>query len=209
MAKKPLPRRTPVARTVAGSGAAPRVSEAEGRLDKFALFGLALPCLLLAIAGTVLAVGHTHDRYDVGFLGFPKKTRASWDSGPEAVTRLTGAPQILGFENHGQLVRGGGNEVDVALLNVGYANNVNLGDVFTLRQEKDGVRLEFVVFDAQENVSRAYILLGQAVEGRQRAHSMDRRSIESLCGGATGIDVQRQWRDQIIRRYAEKRGTAG
>lgn len=210
MAKKPLPRRSPGA-TAAASGAArpkpPARSEAEDKFDKFATFGLALPCTLLAIIGIVIASGYTLHAHDVGFLGLTGKTEGSWNTGSESVQRLSGPVQITGFESNNFIGRTAEGEVDVAVLNVGSANNVNLGDVFTLTSMPNNVRLEFVVFDVQSNASRAYVLLGQDVAAGGDRHSLKLSDMDTLCGGTTNIAVQRLWRDQIQRRWAETRAT--
>lgn len=212
MAKKPLPRRSPGA-SAAASGATrpkpPARNEAEGQFDKFATFGLALPCTLLAIIGIVMASSYTLHAHDVGFLGLIGKTEASWNTGNESVQRLSGPIQITGFESNNFICRTAEGEVDVAVLNVGSANNVNLGDVFTLTTPQSNIRLEFVVFDLQSNVSRAYILLGQDVSGDAGRRSLKLSDIEDLCGGASNITVKREWRDQIQRRWAEARATGG
>jgi hypothetical protein len=208
MAKKPLPRRSPGAAAAAAGrskGPAPAQSEAVGRFDRFSAFGLALPCVVVGLAAIFFAVGYTFPNHDVGFLGILKKTSGSWDNGAEAVRRVTGSPQILGFEQTGYMARTSDGEVDVAVLNVGSANNVNLGDVFTLTSPVEGVRLEFLVFDLQENISRAYILLGQDT-ARARQYSLRASDIHRLCGNrSTNIDVKREWRDQLVRRFAEER----
>lgn len=215
MAKKPLPRRSPGA-TAAASGATsgaarpkpPARSEAEGRFDKFATFGLALPCTLLAIVGIVIASSYTLHAHDVGFLGLTGKTESSWNTGSESVQRLSGPIQITGFESNNFIGRTAEGEVDVAVLNVGSSNNVNLGDVFTLQNmPSNNVRLEFVVFDVQSNVSRAYVVLGQDVSAGGQRRSLKLSDMDELCGGTTNITVKRDWRDQIQRRWAETRAT--
>jgi hypothetical protein len=209
MAKKPLPVKRPVGaapKPAPGRGAPPQQSEAVGRFDKFAAFGLALPSFLIAVITLVFAVGYTNAEFDVGFFGIPGKTVEAYDTGVDRV-QLTGEqPQVLGFERHDYIGNSADGDVDVAVLNVGSANNVRLGDVFTLARSVDGVRLEFIVFDLGEDRSRAYILLGQnpGTDGTRR-YSLSRSSMVELCGGERGINVQRLWRDQIIRRYTEKR----
>ena len=79
---------------------------------------------------------------------------------------------------------------------------------FTLNGETPNVRLEFVVFEARERESRAYILLGQDVAakaGQGRKFSMKESDIRKICG--TDIKVKREWKDQLIRRYVEPRTT--
>ncbi|MCA8915552.1 MAG: hypothetical protein KDB90_09080 [Planctomycetes bacterium] len=211
MAKKPLPpKRAAGGAPKAGGGApSPAQSEAVGKFDKFAAFGLAIPSALIAIITLVLAVGYTNKEFDVGLFGFPKKSIADWNGGGASIQTL-GSIQISGFETHNYIGRLSEGEVDVAVLNVGATQGVNLGDVFTLASPTDAaVHLEFVVFDVGDSISRAYILLGQDVsEGKARAYGLGESSIVKLCGGASGIEVKREWKDQIIRRYAEARTNA-
>ncbi len=214
MAKKPLPpKRTPVAKKAAQSGKPSRTpkSEAAGRFDKFAAFALAIPSTILAVIALVMAVGYTLENFDVGFMGFPAKTITSYNQGSEAVQKIGGSPQITGFEQTNYIGRVAEGEMDVVVLNVGRENNVKLGDVFLLGAgTPENVRLEFVVFDLQDNVSRAYILLGQDVSNEQeREYSLKMSDLERLCGGTSDIDVSRTWEQQIIRRYAESRSSAG
>jgi hypothetical protein len=209
MAKKPLPAKRPVGagpKPSPAKGPSPQQSEAVGKFDKFATFGLAVPSFVLAVITLVVAVAYTNENFDVGLFGIPGKSVEAYDTGPEAVRVAGEQPQILGFERHDYIGRAADGEVDVVVLNVGSANNVRLGDVFTLARSVDGVRLEFVVFDLGEDRSRAYILLGQNPDERgQRRYSLQRSSMVELCGGERGITVQRQWRDQIVRRYTEQR----
>ena len=212
MAKKPLPaKRAPAGGPPKGGASAPKPqqSEAVGRFDKFAAFGLAIPAGVLAICALVLAIGYTSKEFDVGLFGFPKKSIADWNGGSASIQTL-GAVQITGFETHNYIGRLSEGEVDVAVLNVGTAHGVNLGDVFTLATPTDAsVRLEFVVFDAGDNISRAYILLGQDVsEGKTRKYNLTESKMKELCGGTSAIDVKREWKDQIIRRYSEARTNA-
>ncbi len=213
MAKKPIPRKG------AGASAAgialpsrtpqPPQSEAVGKFDKFSAFGLVLPCLVLALITLVMAIGYTAREFDTGLFGFPGKTVADWDSGNEAVRKGTGAVQITGFSQSNYIARSAAGEVDVAELNVGRMHGVNLGDVFTLTTETPDVRLEFVVFDVQAETSQAYILLGQNVsENRPRQYSLRLVDIERLCGGASGVQVQRLFKDQIVRRGIERRSAS-
>ncbi len=209
MAKKPLPRKGPGA-TAAGVSAprqpAPPKPEAEGKFDKFAAFGLVLPATLLGIITLIVAMGYTVHAFDVGF---PGKTVANWNTGTEAVTKLSGAVQITGFSQSNYIGRSSAGEMDVALLNVGRNHNVNLGDVFTLSTENPDVRLEFVVFDVQAETSQAYILLGENVaEGGKHRYSLKLSALNELCGGTSNIAVQRLWKDQIVRRYAEPRSAS-
>ncbi|MCA8910881.1 MAG: hypothetical protein KDB82_04205 [Planctomycetes bacterium] len=184
-------------------------SEAVGKFDKFAAFALAIPSGILAIVTLVIAIGYTNSEFDVGFFGFPKKSVADFDGGAASVQKLGSTVQITGFESQNYIGRTSEGEMDVAVLNVGSANNVNLGDVFTLKGDTAGVRLEFVVFDVGENISRAYILLGQDVsEGKERQFSLKRSDLEKLCGGGSNIEVERTFQDQIVRRYCEARTTA-
>jgi hypothetical protein len=212
MAKKPLPPKRPAGGPPKGPGGGaptPAQSEAVGKFDKFAAFALAIPSGVLAIVTLVIAIGYTNGEFDVGFFGFPKKSVADFDGGSSAVTKLSGTIQITGFESHNYIGRTSEGEMDVAVLNVGSANNVNLGDVFTLTADTPDVRLEFVVFDVGENISRAYILLGQDVSNsKERKFSLRRSDLEKLCGGGSGIEVQRTFKQQIIRRYCEARTTA-
>lgn len=206
MAKKPLPpKRTPVAKKVdAGKPGRKPKSEAVGKFDKFAAFALAIPSAVLAIIALVLAIGYTHDNLDVGFLGFPAKTISDFDNG---IQMISGSPQITGFEQTNYIGHVSEGEMDVAVLNIGRENGVNLGDVFVLAGNTPGnVRLEFVVFDLQDNISRAYILLGQDVSNDQaREYSLRMSDLEELCGGTSGIDVSRTWAEQIVRRRAVAR----
>ena len=211
MAKKPLPAKRPVGGPPPAKGGAPtpQQSEAVGKFDKFAAFGLAMPTMLLGILTLVLAISYTQTNLDVGFFGFPKKSINDWNAGGASVQKLTGEAQITGFESHNYIGRLSEGEVDVAVLSVGYEHNVNLGDVFTLSSPTDpAVRVEFVVFDVGPNISRAYILLGQNVADGSRKHSLQASSIEALCGGKSNISIKRDWADQIIRRYAEERTNA-
>lgn len=211
MAKKPLPpRRTGGTTGPAASGAtAPAQSEAVGKFDKFGAFALALPTTLLALVTLVVGVGYTQANHDIGFLGFPKKNKLSWEGGSEAVVRSGGGEaQITGFEQTNYLGRSSDGDVDVAVLNVGRDNGVNMGDVFTLKTENPDVRLEFIVFDVQATTSRAYILLGQNTENKKRTVSLKASELEKFCGAATNIGVKRDWKDQIIRRYVETRSVA-
>ncbi|MBZ0136089.1 MAG: hypothetical protein K8I27_06930 [Planctomycetes bacterium] len=213
MAKKPLPAKRPPAAgsppPKKGSAPTPQQSEAVGKFDKFSAFALAIPSALLAIITMVIAIGYTHDVHDVGLFGFPKKSINDWNAGSSSIQKLGVPIQITGFESHNYIGRLSEGEVDVAVLNVGYEHNVNLGDVFTLSSPADAtVRLEFVVFDVGPNISRAYILLGQDVSGGDRKYSLTASSVETLCKGKSNIDVKRDWGDQIIRRYAEARSNA-
>lgn len=210
MAKKALPPRRATAGPAASGNmqaSQPMQSEAVGKFDKFATFALALPCTVLAIVGLVVGIGYTHAEHDIGLFGFPKKNKLSWEGGGESVQKLSGAVQITGFEQTNYIGRSSSGDVDVAVLNVGSGNNVSLGDVFTLSTENPDVRLEFIVFDVQSTVSRAYILLGQNTEGKARTASLKLSDIDKLCGGTSGIGVKRDWKDQIVRRYVETRST--
>ena len=215
MAKKPLPaKRAPAGGPPSappppkgGKAPPPPKPEAVGKFDKFATFALALPSMLLALTTLIIAIGYTSKEHDIGLFGFPKKSIVDFDSGSAAVSRLTGGVQISGFETHNYIGRLSEGEVDVAVLNVGYDHNVNLGDVFTLAaQTPADVHVEFVVFDVTANSSRAYILLGQNVtDAKDREFSLSAERVRTLCGGTTGIEVRRLWKDQIIRRYCEAR----
>lgn len=214
MAKKPLPMKRPPAGLPPKKGGAPAPtaaqSEAVGKFDKFAAFGLAVPSTVLALICLVLAISYTSKEFDIGLFGFPKKTIVDYNTGASAVAKSSGKVQITGFESHNYIGRTSEGEMDVAVLNVGSDNNVHLGDVFTLANKTDeGVRAEFVVFDLGPNVSRAYILLGQDVSaGKQRKYSLKASDLASLCGSETNIDVKREWVDQDIRRYCEARSSA-
>lgn len=212
MAKKPLPAKRPPAGgppPKKGGAPTPQQSEAVGKFDKFGAFGLAIPTTLLAIITLVLAISYTHTEHDVGLFGMLKKSVADWNGGGGSIQKLSGTPQISGFESHNYIGRLSEGEVDVAVLNVGYEHGVNLGDVFTLSSSNSAaVRLEFVVFDVGPNISRAYILLGQDVSAGPREFSLQASSIEKLCGGKSNIEVKREWGDQIIRRYVEPRTNA-
>jgi hypothetical protein len=209
MAKKPLPPKRAAGSPPPGPAGAPAKqprSEAVGKFDKFGAFALALPCMLLGLITLIIAIGYTNREFDVGLLGIPGKTKMDWDGGGEALSKTA---KITGFETHNYIGRLSEGEVDVAVLDVGSANNVNLGDVFTLSGSTDpSVRIEFVVFDVGETISRAYILLGQDLsEGKERKFSLSQTKIRELCGNTTGIEVKRDWDNQIIRRYVESRST--
>jgi hypothetical protein len=212
MAKKPLPPKRAAGGPPKGPGGAPAPapkSEAVGKFDKFSAFALALPCTLLGLITLFIAIGYTNAEFDVGLFGMPGKSVSNWNGGSDAVTKLSGSVQITGFETHNYIGRLSEGEVDVAVLNVGSANKVNLGDVFTLASQADaGVRIEFVVFDVGETISRAYILLGQDLsEGKKRNYSLSQSKITQLCGGTSGIEVKREWANQIVRRYCEARSS--
>lgn len=201
MAKKAPPPPAPK-RAAPGPAAA---SDAVGKFDKFGAFALALPCTVLSLACLIMAVGYTNDRFDTGLFGIPGKKVMDWDAGAHSVGGTTPAA-IQGFESHNYIGRLAEGEVDVAILNVGSDQRVNLGDVFVLESEQADVRVEFVVFDLQSNISRAYILLGQNVEGgKARAFSLKRDHMIKLCGGESNVKVKRDWKNQIIRRYVEAR----
>ena len=213
MAKKPLPPKRAAGGPPKGPGGAPAQapkSDAVGRFDKFGAFALALPCTLLGLITLFIAIGYTNSEFDVGFFGIPGKSIANWNGGSDGIQKLSGPVQITGFETHNYVGRLSEGEVDVAVLNVGSSHNVNLGDVFTLASQADtSVRVEFVVFDLGESISRAYILLGQDVsEGKERKFSLGQTKIKELCGGSTtGIEVKREWANQIVRRYVESRSS--
>ncbi|MCB9932166.1 MAG: hypothetical protein H6841_01955 [Planctomycetes bacterium] len=211
MAKKPLPPKRAAGGQPKGPSGAPSAvqSEAVGKFDKFATFALAVPSAVLAIACLVIGLLYTNEQFDVGIFGFPKKSIMNWNAGSDSVQKLTPV-QITGFETHNYVGHLSEGELDVAVLNAGSDNNVNLGDVFTLAGQTDAdVRLEFVVFDVGDNISRAYVLLGQDVsEGKSRKYSLRQSDLERLCGGLKGIDVKRDWNDQIVRRYCEARSNA-
>lgn len=194
MAKKPAP--------AAQSGPS---DEAVGKFDKFGAFALAIPTFLLACVAIAVGFSYTHANYDVSLGGMMAKTIPDWEGGPESVgVKRALTPKIKGFEATGYLARPNAGEMDVAVLNVGYEDNVNLGDVFTLKKDLgEGVRFEIVVFDVQANTSRGYILLGQT----ERKYDLKLSSLKELCGGESDIEVQRQWKDQIVRRYVEERST--
>ncbi|MBE7492199.1 MAG: hypothetical protein HS108_10640 [Planctomycetes bacterium] len=206
MAKKAPP--PPVKKAAPAPAAAQ--NDAVGRFDKFGTFALALPCTVLALAALIMAVHYTSSRFDTGLFGFPGKKVMDWDSGAHSVGGTVEAA-ITGFESHNYIGRLAEGEVDVVVLNVGSDQRVNLGDVFVLAgTEQPDVRVEFVVFDLQSNISRAYILLGQNVEGgKARQYSLRRDDVLKLCGGAEGatVKVKRPWKDQIVRRYVEARST--
>jgi hypothetical protein len=206
MAKKAPP--PPKKKPAPGPTGAAAQSDAVGKFDKFGTFALALPCTVLSLVCLVMAVGYTSNRFDTGLFGFPGKKVMDWDSGAHAVGGTTAAV-IQGFESHNYIGRLAEGEVDVAVLNVGSEQRVNLGDVFVLEGETADTRVEFVVFDLQSNMSRAYILLGQNVEGgKARQFSLRRDDVVRMCGGTeTNIKVKRPWKDQIIRRYVEARSS--
>jgi hypothetical protein len=212
MAKKPKPpaKRPPAAgpKPAPSSKGGPPTeqSEAVGKFDKFSTFALALPSFLLAVITLVLAIGYTHTNFDIGLFGIPGKTVEDYNTGVDSVQTLGNPIEVIGFEHHNYIGRSADGEVDVAVLNVGRNHNVRLGDVFTLSRPQEGVRLEFVVYDLGDSRSRAYILLGQnpGSDGERR-YSLERSKMIELCGGERGITVQRQWRDQIIRRGVEAR----
>lgn len=209
MAKKPLPPKRAAGGPPPGPGGAPAMpkSEAVGKFDKFGAFALALPTMLLGLITLVIAIGYTNREFDVGLFGFPGKNTLDWNSGSESVSKTGGTAQITGFETHNYIGRVSEGEFDVAVLNVGSAHNVNLGDVFTLGTATDpSVRIEFVVFDVGDTISRAYILLGQDLsEGKERKYNLSHSKIRELCGNTTGIEVKREWDNQIVRRYVETR----
>lgn len=198
MAKKPVAKRA----AGAPAGALTPPNEAAVQFDKFGTFALALPSTLLAIVVLVLGIGYTNDRFDVGFFGLPGKRIANWDGLTEAVP--AGTAKITGFESHNYIGRLNDGDVDVVVISAGYEQNVNMGDVFTLKSEIPDVRLEFVVFDVQATICRAYVLLGQNLsEGKERQYSLKADHMQKLCG--ENAEVQRMWKDQIIRRYVEAR----
>ncbi|MBX3474596.1 MAG: hypothetical protein KF754_09455 [Planctomycetes bacterium] len=202
MAKKAPP---PPAPKRAVPGPAPQ-SDAVGKFDKFSAFALALPCTVLSLACMILAIGYTNSHFDTGLFGIPGKTIQDWDGGAHSIGGANPAV-ITGFESHNYIGRLAEGEVDVVVLNVGSDQRVNLGDVFVLDgAEQPDLRVEFVVFDLQANVSRAYILMGQNVEGgKGRAFSLKRDDVTRLCGAETNVKVKRDWKNQIIRRYVEAR----
>lgn len=203
MAKKPPP---PMKKPAPGPTGAAAQGDAVGKFDKFGTFALALPCTVLSLTCLIMAIGYTSSRFDTGLFGIPGKTVMNWDSGTENVGG-TNPAVIQGFESHNYIGRLAEGEVDVVVLNVGSDQRVNLGDVFVLDgAENADARVEFVVFDLQSNISRAYILLGQNVEGgKARQFSLRRDDIVRLCGGDSNVKVKRPWKDQIIRRYVEVR----
>ncbi len=216
MAKLPAPKKAAVSARSGATGLAMEkvtpYSEAVGKFDKFGLFALLIPSVLLALSGLVLGIAYTHSRFDIGLLGIlpGAKRSASWDAGEDAVKSLQPV-EITGFECENYIARQQNGDVDVAVLSVGSNHKVNLGDVFTLEaapESAKNVRIEFVVFEVLPSVSRAYILLGEDVSANpnaERAFSLSRDSIVKLCGGERDIKVKRQWRDQIVRRYVEPR----
>jgi hypothetical protein len=135
-----------------------------GKFDKFGAFALALPTMLLGLITLFLAISYTNREFDVGLFGFPGKNVLDWNSGSEAVSKLSGSVQITGFETHNYI---------------------------------------------GETISRAYILLGQDLsEGKERRYSLSQSKIKELCGGVTsGIEVKREWENQIVRRYVEARSS--
>lgn len=197
MAKKPYP----------AGAAAP--SDALGKFDKFSTFALALPVTILAIVALMIADGYTMKHLGWSMVRMP--SIPSYDGsmeGTDGIVKSDGQVQVMGFSQQNYIGRSSEGEVDSAKLNVGYANGVRLGDVFTLKTEPEGIRLEFVVFDVQSSTSQAYILLGQALSdsGATRSTGLKRSQLVELCGGnETGIEVKRLWKDQLIRRHTEKR----
>jgi hypothetical protein len=209
MAKKPLPAKRPAAspappKPAAPKGGPPPVNpEAVGRFDKFATFALAVPTFILAVLALVLAASYTRSTFDIGI---PGKTVEDYNNGPEAIQTAGEPVQVIGFERHNYIGRASDGDVDVAVLNVGSNHNVKLGDVFTLPGGQEGVRLEFVVYELGASRSRAYILLGETPSDRgARRFGLQRAKMVELCGGERNITVQRQWRDQIVRRGVERR----
>jgi hypothetical protein len=181
-------------------------SDAVGKFDKFSAFALALPCTVLALICLGVAVSYTNKHFSVGLFGLMGKTVQDWDGGSDQITS-TSAVSIKGFEAHDYIGNVSEGEVDVAVIDAGSDHRVNLGDVFVLDSETPDVRLEFEVFEVQSNFCRAYILLGQNVEGgKQRGYSLKREDIVRLCGGnEDNIKVKRPWRDQEVRASVENR----
>ena len=67
MAKKPPP---PGKVPPPGAAGAPGQSDAVGKFDKFAVFALAIPAVVLAISALFFGVSYTHDHMDTSLLGF-------------------------------------------------------------------------------------------------------------------------------------------
>ncbi|MCF6229026.1 MAG: hypothetical protein L3J82_10315 [Planctomycetes bacterium] len=200
MAKKPFPGAAP-------GGPSAAQSEAVGKFDKFGTFALALPVTILAVVALFVADGYTMSHLGWSFVRTP--TRVSYDSvnmqGTDGIISSKPAT-VIGFSQENYIGRSSEGEVDAAELSVGYNNGVRLGDVFTLKKDTDGVRLEFIVFDVQGSTSRAYILLGQNLSGdAKRKYSLKRTSLVDLCGKENGIEIKRLWADQQIRRHTEVR----
>lgn len=200
MAKKPFP-------GAAAGGPSAAQSEAVGKFDKFGTFALALPVTILAVVALFVADGYTMKHLGWSLVRTP--TRVSYDSvnmqGTDGIISSSPAT-VIGFSQENYIGRSSEGEVDAAELSVGYNNGVRLGDVFTLKKEADGVRLEFIVFDVQGATSRAYILLGQNLSGdAKRQYSLKRTSLVDLCGKENGIEIKRVWADQQIRRHTEMR----
>ncbi|MHC4840354.1 MAG: hypothetical protein ACYTDT_05245 [Planctomycetota bacterium] len=202
MAKKPFPGAAP-------GGPSAAQSEAVGKFDKFGTFALALPATILAIVALMVADGYTMKHHGWSLIRTP--TQPSYDStmqGTDGIVSATAA-QVVGFSQDNYIGRSSEGEVDAAELSVGYDNGVRMGDVFTLKTEPEGVRLEFVVFDVQAATSRAYILLGQNLsgEGAARKYGLKRTQLVDLCGKESGIEVKRVWSDQQVRRHTERRSS--
>lgn len=205
MAKLPAGPRRPMGGAPAAAAAQ---SDAVGKFDKFSTFALALPCTILALVCLVQAASYAQDHFGVSFFGIGAPTQQGWESGSDSINS-TSAVQITGFESHDFIGRVSEGEVDVAVISAGSDQRVNLGDVFVLDAEQPDVRCEFVVFEVQSNFCRAYILLGQNVEGadKPRKYSLKRSEMVKLCGAEQDIRVKRPWRDQNVRRYVEARST--
>lgn len=209
----PAPKRSTAASGVSVSTTV--TTEAVGRFDRFSAFALALPITVLGLVCLVMAIGYTRKNFDTGLFGLPGKSVKDWDSGSEAVSGASASGiTITGFEAQNYVGRLSDGDVDVAVLSVGSDQNVHLGDVFTPEVETPDVRLEFVVFDVQGSVSRAYVLMGQNVEGGKKRQgkphqgSLHRDTLVRLCGGGSGeapMKVKRSWADQLVRQKAEIR----
>ncbi|MCC6573613.1 MAG: hypothetical protein IT462_07470 [Planctomycetes bacterium] len=220
MAKLPAPKKAAVSARAGSTGMAMEKttvqSEAVGKFDKFGLFALLVPSVVLALVGLLLAISYTSSHFEVGFLGVlpGAKKELSWNAGDESVTiKKAGGATITGFECDNYIARQQNGDVDVAVIDAGTMHNVHVGDVFTLdgmaEDTAKKVRLEFVVFEVMPSVSRAYILLGEDVSANagKRSYSLARTKITALCGAEKDIKVKRLWKDQIVRRYVEARST--
>lgn len=211
MAKKPPP---PGKVPPPGAAGAPGQSDAVGKFDKFALFALAIPAVVLAISALFFGVSYTHDHMDTSLLGFlpgPKKIADYESASPKGLNK-TDNVHVTGVESHNFIGRLQDGDVDVVVLDAGSRHNVHLGDVFTLKSSPDKVRLEFVVFDLQRDTCRAYILLGQDVSASngERKFSLGADSVREMLGvtdknAALNVEVQRKWADQYVRRFVETR----
>jgi hypothetical protein len=184
-------------------------------LDKFALFSLCVPAVVLALSALIIGVSYTSEHMDTGFMGFlpGSKKIADYESRGPAGINKTDNVHIIGFESHNYIGRLQDGDVDVVVIDAGSRHGVHLGDVFTLKAAADAtVRVEFEVFDLQRDNCRAYILLGQDVTASngERKFTLAQSDMRKLLGaadasGPLNVEVDRKWSDQIVRRYVEAR----